>query len=97
MRAAFGYLLVVSVLAGGSLRAQTTNPSPGHSASQEEMDRDLLEVTIPQLETFYSSHKYTVTQVVQWYLAHREIQRNLSRGTNRQWTERACPGGTRRR
>jgi Asp-tRNA(Asn)/Glu-tRNA(Gln) amidotransferase A subunit family amidase len=33
------------------------------------MDRDLLEVTIPQLETFYSSHKYTVTEVVQWYLA----------------------------
>jgi Asp-tRNA(Asn)/Glu-tRNA(Gln) amidotransferase A subunit family amidase len=33
------------------------------------MDRDLLEVTIPQLETFYSSHKYTVAEVVQWYLA----------------------------
>lgn len=33
------------------------------------MDRDLLEVTIPHLEEMYRSHKYTVTQVVQWYLA----------------------------
>ncbi len=33
------------------------------------MDDDLLEVTIPQLENFYATHKYTVTQVVQWHLA----------------------------
>ncbi len=33
------------------------------------MDRDLLEVTIPQLESFYTSHKYSVTQVVEWYVA----------------------------
>jgi amidase len=33
------------------------------------MDRDLLEVTVPQLETMYREHKYTVTEVVQWYLA----------------------------
>ena len=33
------------------------------------MDRDLLEVTIPRLEAIYRSHKYTVTQVVEWYLA----------------------------
>ncbi len=33
------------------------------------MDRDLLEVNIPQLHALYSSHKYTVTQVVNWYLA----------------------------
>jgi amidase len=30
---------------------------------------DLLEVTIPQLQAMYRSHRYTVTQVVQWYLA----------------------------
>ena len=30
---------------------------------------DLLEVTIPQLEASYRDHRYTVTQVVQWYLA----------------------------
>jgi amidase len=32
------------------------------------IDHDLVEVTIPQLETMYASHKYTVTQVTQWYL-----------------------------
>jgi amidase len=31
------------------------------------MDGDLMEVTIPRLEGMYASHKYTVTQVVQWY------------------------------
>jgi Asp-tRNA(Asn)/Glu-tRNA(Gln) amidotransferase A subunit family amidase len=36
---------------------------------QAAMDRDLLEVTIPKLEKMYAAHKYTVTQVVQWYLA----------------------------
>jgi len=33
------------------------------------MDRDLLEVTIPKLEKMYAAHRYTVTQVVQWYMA----------------------------
>jgi hypothetical protein len=32
------------------------------------IDHDLVEVTIPQLEAMYASHKYTVTQVTQWYL-----------------------------
>ena len=41
--------------------------SPAHSAA--EMDRDLLEVTIPQLQKLYAQHKYTVTQVVEWHLA----------------------------
>jgi len=33
------------------------------------MDRDLMEVTIPQLQDFYKSRKYTVTDVVHWYMA----------------------------
>ena len=32
------------------------------------MDRDLLEVTIPQLHRYYEQQKYTVPQVVDWYL-----------------------------
>jgi len=36
---------------------------------QAAMDHDLLEVTIPKLENMYAAHRYTVTQVVQWYLA----------------------------
>jgi amidase len=36
------------------------------------IDRDLTEVTIPQLERFYETHRYTVTQVVEWYAARIE-------------------------
>jgi Asp-tRNA(Asn)/Glu-tRNA(Gln) amidotransferase A subunit family amidase len=35
----------------------------------DAMDRDLIEVTVPQLERYYAEHKYTVTQVVRWHLA----------------------------
>ena len=28
-----------------------------------------MEVTVPQLEAFYAAHKYTVTEVVRWYIA----------------------------
>jgi Asp-tRNA(Asn)/Glu-tRNA(Gln) amidotransferase A subunit family amidase len=34
-----------------------------------QAQNDLLEVTIPQLQAMYRDHRYTVTQVVQWYLA----------------------------
>lgn len=44
-----------------ALSAQTA-----HGAA---IDRDLMEVTVPQLEHFYESHRYTVTQVVEWYAA----------------------------
>jgi Asp-tRNA(Asn)/Glu-tRNA(Gln) amidotransferase A subunit family amidase len=32
------------------------------------MDQDLLETTVPQLQQFYREHRYTVTQVVSWYI-----------------------------
>jgi aspartyl-tRNA(Asn)/glutamyl-tRNA(Gln) amidotransferase subunit A len=32
------------------------------------MDRDLMEITIPQLQAFYKAHRYTVEQVTRWYL-----------------------------
>ncbi len=38
------------------------------SYSQAKLDRDLLEVSIPQLEELYSRHEYTVTEVVNWYI-----------------------------
>ncbi len=44
-------------------------PAPTSAATQDAMNRDLLEVTVPQLEQMYRDHKYTVTQVVQWYMA----------------------------
>ena len=57
-------LLLTSALAIASMARAA--PPPKTRAS---MDRDLLEVTIPQLEHFYAQHKYTVTEVVQWHLA----------------------------
>jgi amidase len=69
IRVGFCYFLIVLAVAGGSLHAQATGSSMSKSASQRAVDRDLLEVTIPQLEELYRSHKYTVTEVVQWYMA----------------------------
>jgi amidase len=37
--------------------------------AQPPMDRDLMEITVPQLQKLYADRKYTVTQVTQWYLA----------------------------
>ena len=53
---------VLWVSLGVAARAQTP------SAAESRADKDLLEVAIPQLETLYREHKYTVTQVVQWCL-----------------------------
>jgi amidase len=72
-------LLVVTSLVGPSLvMAQSTgsveglptrNTEKASVPSQTAMDHDLLEVTIFQLERLYAAHKYTVTQVVEWYMA----------------------------
>jgi amidase len=42
---------------------------PAQPTAKSAIDKDLLEVTIPQLEKFYADHKYTVTQVTEWYIA----------------------------
>jgi amidase len=57
----------LSVLAGLICLSLAAAAPAAPSAAQ--MDRDLLEVTIPQLQQYYATHKYTVTQVVQWHLA----------------------------
>jgi amidase len=72
-------LVVFTILATGGLYAQTAPPSISKNASQEAMDRDLLEITIPQLEQLYRSHKYTVTEVVRWYMARIEKYNRIYR------------------
>jgi Asp-tRNA(Asn)/Glu-tRNA(Gln) amidotransferase A subunit family amidase len=54
-----GAFLAMGLLASSAALAQ---PKPS------AMDRDLIEVTVPQLQQYYASHKYTVTQVTRWYL-----------------------------
>lgn len=39
----------------------------GQTASRK-MDRELMEISVPGLEVLYAKHKYTVTQVTEWYL-----------------------------
>jgi len=68
MRPSLCCLLIALSISAPCLRAQIQAQPSKTTASQADMDRDLLEVTIPRLEELYSSHKYTVTQVVQWYL-----------------------------
>jgi amidase len=60
----------LSVLVGVLLLSPAT-PCPAGPAvpSPAQIDRDLYEVTVPQLQQFYATRKYTVTQVVQWHLA----------------------------
>ncbi len=50
--------------AGQSFAAEPKAPTPAAA----EMDRDLMEVTVPQLQRYYAQRKYTVSQVVDWYL-----------------------------
>ena len=42
-------------------------PAPA-TETKAVMDHDLLEATIPRLEGFYATHRYSVRQVTQWYL-----------------------------
>jgi Asp-tRNA(Asn)/Glu-tRNA(Gln) amidotransferase A subunit family amidase len=71
-------LILLTVFPPECLPAQT-KASSTTSTGQESMDRDLLEITIPQLEQLYRSHKYTVTEVVRWYLGRIEKYNGIYR------------------
>lgn len=58
-------LLATLVEALSGLGLAATNEVP----SEDAKDRDLMEVTIPQLQQYYTEHRYTVAQVIDWYLA----------------------------
>jgi amidase len=40
----------------------------GFAQTPPAMDKDLMEISVPQLERLYEQHRYTVTQVTRWYL-----------------------------
>ena len=58
---AAAFLAAICAAAPGLAQARLSPPAA--------MDRDLIEVTIPQLQSYYAKHKYTVTQVIRWHLA----------------------------
>jgi len=64
-----GSFLAALSIAAGPLSAQKAAVPAAKDHSQQAMDGDLLEVTIPQLEEMYKNHKYTVSEVVHWYMA----------------------------
>src|SRR6202046_630275 len=64
-----GSFLAVVTISTGCLNAQTVATPGTRNLPLDAMDRDLLEVTIPQLEEMYRNHKYTVSEVVHWYVA----------------------------
>lgn len=60
---------VCSTLCFAILTTAVALASAQSPASQKHnMDRDLMEITVPGLEELYAQHRYTVTQVTQWYL-----------------------------
>jgi len=53
IRANYCYLIVVlTLLKAGCLYAQTETPAVRNSAASAAVDRDLMEVTVPQLQQF---------------------------------------------
>jgi amidase len=80
IRSGFLYLFVLlTSLKSGCSYAQSRAPSTKTQAAQETMDRDLLGVTVPRLEQLYRNHKYTVSDVVRWYLARIEKYNGIYR------------------
>ncbi len=64
---------VIAVFMGAGLLALAPSgfaqaPPPLSAAKTQQMDRDLMEATVPGLERLYGARKYTVAQVVEWYL-----------------------------
>lgn len=69
------FVIVIIFMAGiefvsNRSAAQSPETGTGSSGSAREvrMDRDLMEISVPGLEKLYAKHRYTVTEVTQWYL-----------------------------
>jgi amidase len=69
MRVSLRCFIALLAVSCAVLGAQTTTAPTAKSASARAVDHDLMEVTVPRLETMYRRHKYTVKQVVEWYQA----------------------------
>ena len=62
------YLVVLAAVALACRLFAQPAPAP-ETKNAPSIDQDLMEVTVPKLEGFYSEHRYTVTEVVNWYIA----------------------------
>ena len=59
---AVAYVTIMGLAAVQQSPAQTPN------ADHNQIDRDLMEISVLNLEQLYARHRYTVTQVTRWYL-----------------------------
>lgn len=59
----------VQVAAAQPIRMAAAGDCAGTGRALTNMDRDLMEVGITQLQRYYTQRKYTVSEVVEWYLA----------------------------
>jgi amidase len=73
-----------ALLAGFAAVAQSA--APAHS---KQMDRDLLEVTIPQLQRYYAERRYTIAQVVEWHLDRIERYNGIYRAVEQVFAQDA--------
>jgi amidase len=60
-------LVALASLLGATVACRAT-PTPEATSPRATIDRDLLDVTVPQLHRLYADKAYTVTKVVQWHL-----------------------------
>ncbi len=67
----------------------------GSGSLRSSMDRDLLEITIPKLEKLYETHRYTVTEVVRWYIDRVERYNGIYRAITDLDTQNALATATR--
>lgn len=61
------FLVSLASLLGVAVVCLAT-PGASSAPAAAALDRDLLDVTVPQLHRLYADKTYTVTQVVQWHL-----------------------------
>lgn len=59
-------------LATAEALARSHNATASARPGSQKINRDLMEITIPKLEVLYRTHRYTVTEVVRWYIARIE-------------------------
>jgi Asp-tRNA(Asn)/Glu-tRNA(Gln) amidotransferase A subunit family amidase len=91
LRVLCGVAALLSLTVAG-LSERPKQPSEGRRIKDTQlttMDRDLMEVTIPKLETMYAAHRYTVTQVVQWYLSRIEKYNGIYRAVETVYAKEA--------
>ncbi len=55
-------------ISSAAVNAQDPGKKPAAAAIEARMDRDLMEISIPELRALYARGTYTVTQVVEWHL-----------------------------